>query len=198
MSGTAGEVILTLEGGDGGDSVEGLVDFGLEGRSHARFETLQFTEGGTVEAKEEPVGDEYRSQNAKDDWGAAAKDSDSGDQGPEASDGLEDLGHEALIDGFHILGETVDNATSRVSMEPSHWSTDDTGESLVVEGAGSSEHTEEDEDVEDDHQQRGGDTNAVVDAKPEFNLLVELVRGPPCEPLVHHDSTGLLGGNGED
>ena len=198
MGGAAGEVILTFEGGDGGDSVESLIDFGLEGRSHAGFETLQLTEGGTVESKEEPVDDEHRSQNSKDNRGAAAKDSDSGDQGPEASDGLEDLGHEALIDGFHILGEPVDDATGRVSMEPSHRSTDDTGESLVVEGAGSSEDAEQDEDVEDDHQQRGGDTNAVVDAKPEFNLLVELVRGPPGEPLVHHDSTSLLGGNGED
>ena len=83
-------------------------------------------------------------------------------------------------------------------MEPSHGSTDDTGESLVVEGAGSRENTEEDKDVEDDHQERGGDANTVVDAEPELNLPMELVRGPPGEPLVHHDGTGLLGGDGED
>ena len=61
VGGAAGKVVLALEGGDGGDSVESLVDFGLEGRSHAGFETLQLTEGSTVEAEEEPVDDKHRS-----------------------------------------------------------------------------------------------------------------------------------------
>ena len=83
-------------------------------------------------------------------------------------------------------------------MEPSHGSTDDTGESLVVEGARSSEDTEEDKGVDDDHQESSADTNTVVDTEPELDLLLELVLGPPVEPLVHHNGAGLLGEDGED
>ena len=192
-----GEVVLPLEGGDGRNSVESLIDLGLEGRPHPGFETLQLTEGSTVEAKEEPVDDEQGSQNAKNDWGAAAENSNGSDHRAETSDGLKDLGHETLIDGFHILGETVDDATGRVSVEPSHGCTKDTRESLIVESARSREDTEEDEDVDHDHQESSADTDTVVDTEPELDLLLELVRGPPGEPLVHHDGTGLLGKDGE-
>ena len=43
-----GEVTLTLEGGDGGDTVEGLVGLGLEGGPHAGIESLQLTGASTV------------------------------------------------------------------------------------------------------------------------------------------------------
>lgn len=194
----AGKVVFTLEGGDGGDSVESLVDRGLEGRPHAGFETLQLTESSTIEAEEEPVDDEYGGQNTEDNWGAATEDSNGRYQGAETSDGLEDLGHEALVNGFHILGEPIDNATSGVGVEPSHGSANDPRESLVVEGTGSSEDAEEDKGIDDDQQDSSGDTNAVIYAEPELDLLLELVRSPPVEPLIHHDGTGLLGDDGED
>ena len=192
------EVTLTLEGGDGGDTVEGLVDLGLEGRPHTGFEPLQLTEGSTVETEEEPIDEEQGSQNTEDDRGTPTEDGNGGDQGAETSDGLENLGHEALVDGFHILGEAVDDTTGRVSVEPTHGSANDTGESLVVEGAGSSEDTEEDEGVDDKHQESGGNADAVVDTEIEFDRLLELVRRPPSEPLVHHNGPGLLGEHGEN
>jgi len=195
---TSSEVVFALERGDGGDSVESLVDLGLKGRSHAGFEACQLTEGGTVEAEEEPVGDEHGGQNSKDNWGAAAHDSDGSDQGSETSDGLEDLWHEALVDGFHILGEAIEDTTGMVGVEPSHGRTNDTGESPVVECTRGGEGTKEYENAEDDHQERGGDADADVDAKPKFDRPTELVHGPPGEPLDHHNGTGLLGGGRED
>ena len=40
MGSTTGEVTLALEGGDGGHSIEGLVDLKLEGRAHTGFRSL--------------------------------------------------------------------------------------------------------------------------------------------------------------
>ena len=79
VGGAAGKVILTFEGGDGRDSIKSLIDLGLEGGPHTRLETLQLTEGSTVEAEEEPVGDEHGSQNTEDNRGAAAEDSNGRD-----------------------------------------------------------------------------------------------------------------------
>ena len=80
--------------------------------------TLQLAEGSTVEA------DEQGSQNAK----SCGGDSDGGSRS-------QNPGHEALVHGFHILRETVDDSTSRVSVEPSHRGPNDAGGSMVVEGA---------------------------------------------------------------
>lgn len=103
-----------------------------------------------------------------------------------------------MVDGFHIFGEAVGDATGGNSIEPPHGSVDDTEGSPVVEGARSGKDTEEDEGINDDHQESRGNANLVVNTEPEFDLLSKLVRGPPDEPLVHHDGTGLLEKDRED
>lgn len=77
-----------LESGNGENSVDGLdlVNLGLDGRPHTGLKSLQLAEASAVEM-EESVNGEHGSQNAEDDRGTAAEDSDGRVQGTETCNG---------------------------------------------------------------------------------------------------------------